>query len=129
MDAVGRKDARPNCVRASRSVQSSQWTRNPIPHNDLTLASKRPAIKRKQVREMHTDQLLTINEVAEQLQVTPRTIRRWAANGEFPAPITMGGRTQRWRRPTVEQWIVELGISQPKTPRRKASETATHTTT
>lgn len=28
---------------------------------------------------------LTVNEVAERLSVSPRTVRRWIANGDLPA--------------------------------------------
>lgn len=33
---------------------------------------------------MHTEQKLSVTEVAERLGVHPRTIRRWIQSGEFP---------------------------------------------
>lgn len=43
---------------------------------------------------------LTAKQVADQFQVTVRTIRRWRRNGYFPPPVKIGG-SLRWRASDV----------------------------
>jgi excisionase family DNA binding protein len=49
--------------------------------------------------------LLTIEEVADQLQVTPRTIERWIVSREIPPPIRIGRRVRRWKVDELQEWI------------------------
>ena len=51
--------------------------------------------------------LLTADELAELLQISPRSIWRLLSKGELLPPIRFGG-TTRWRVQDVEEWI-ELG--------------------
>lgn len=46
----------------------------------------------------------TVQELAKQLQVSERTIRRLNTNGELPRPIRIGQQL-RWCRTTVLEWI------------------------
>lgn len=39
----------------------------------------------KQTAKAKLEQLLTITDVAEVLQVSTKTVRRWIANGDLPA--------------------------------------------
>ena len=54
------------------------------------------------------DGLLTADEVVELLRVDRRTLRRMVLAGEVPAPITIGARTIRWRRRSLEAWLSKL---------------------
>jgi excisionase family DNA binding protein len=57
---------------------------------------------------------LTIEQVAEWLQVSTRTIRRYIEDGSLPA-VNLGGRAIRIRRQDLEAWLenrrVEPGVS------------------
>ena len=48
--------------------------------------------------------LLSVREVAQAFGTSERTIWRWAATGEIPAPMRIG-RSVRWRRSTVEAFL------------------------
>lgn len=48
--------------------------------------------------------VLTRDQVAATLQVTPRTLDRWVQLGEIPGPIRVGGST-RWLREDLESWL------------------------
>jgi len=50
--------------------------------------------------------LFTIQDVAEMLQVAVRTVRRLRSTGKLPQPVTIG-RSVRWRREDLEEWIAE----------------------
>jgi excisionase family DNA binding protein len=47
--------------------------------------------------------VLTVHEVAAQLQVAPETVRRWVRSGELPAIII--GRTIRIRQTDIDQHV------------------------
>jgi excisionase family DNA binding protein len=49
--------------------------------------------------------VLTLAEVADLLQIAPRTVQRMAADGEFPAPIRLGSTRPRWRRAEIDTWL------------------------
>lgn len=53
--------------------------------------------------------LMTLNDVADHLQVTARTVQRRVAAGEFPAPILVGPTCPRWRREDLDAWIASQG--------------------
>jgi excisionase family DNA binding protein len=48
--------------------------------------------------------LLTVDQVAQLLQVSARTVWRMRSGGELPAPIRVLG-SVRWRRTEVESWV------------------------
>ncbi len=51
--------------------------------------------------------LLSIKRVAERLDVSEKTIRRWIDAGEFPPPThILPGQTQRWAMTVVEGWMI-----------------------
>lgn len=58
---------------------------------------------------MTTDQLLTMEQVAEWLQVTVGTLRDWRARGTprdmSPLPVIKVGGAVRYRREDVEAWL------------------------
>ena len=49
--------------------------------------------------------LLTQRQVAEQLQVDPKTIRRLTQAGDFPAPIAVSPNCLRWRQEDIDTWL------------------------
>ena len=51
--------------------------------------------------------LMTQTDVAKLLRVTPRTLQRMVASGEFPPPIRISPGRSRWRRNVVDDWIEE----------------------
>jgi len=53
-------------------------------------------------------QLLTIDDVAERLNIHKNTVRRQAAIGALPRPIKIGN-SIRWRPSDIERWIQEGG--------------------
>jgi predicted DNA-binding transcriptional regulator AlpA len=48
--------------------------------------------------------LLTARQLAEQLQVSPRSIWRLRKAGQLPEPLVIGGAV-RWDRQVVREWI------------------------
>lgn len=52
----------------------------------------------------NTQQLMTIKELAEFLNISEKTIRNLRSKGEGPRAVKIGG-SVRWRRETVEQYI------------------------
>ncbi len=49
--------------------------------------------------------LLSLKRVAEMLDVSPKTVRRWIADGQFPGPThTLPGGNIRWEERVVEGW-------------------------
>lgn len=50
-------------------------------------------------------EVLTANQIAQELKVNSRTIRRWAHAGKFPQPFRFGERVARWKRADILFWI------------------------
>lgn len=62
-------------------------------------------------------ELLTIPEIAEMLKLSPRHVNeRIVNNYNFPSP-TMIGRTRRWFKTDVNQWILSQRIKPTGRPR------------
>lgn len=56
---------------------------------------------------MNTQNLLTANEVAEFLQISPRTLASWRANNPNDLPfIRLGNRTIRYRLEDLDDFLV-----------------------
>jgi excisionase family DNA binding protein len=55
---------------------------------------------------------LTTNEVAALLCISPRTIRRWAAEGRLPAVVMPGGK-YGFRSEEVRELARRLGLPPP----------------
>lgn len=51
--------------------------------------------------------LLTCQQLADLLQVSPRSVWGWASSGKIPPPITVGWRAKRWFRDDVLRWLQE----------------------
>jgi len=55
---------------------------------------------------MNTQNLLTANEVAEFLQISPRTLASWRANNPNDLPfIRLGNRTIRYRLEDLDDFL------------------------
>jgi excisionase family DNA binding protein len=50
------------------------------------------------------DDLLTTQQAAALLQLSPRTLRRWRVEGKGPPFIRLGSRRVRYRREAVMDW-------------------------
>jgi predicted DNA-binding transcriptional regulator AlpA len=58
--------------------------------------------------------LVDVRTAARLIAVGERTLWRWVATGVFPPPdIAVGTKFRRWRRSTVEDWIVRQSEGQP----------------
>lgn len=92
-------------IAANQRARSNVMQRLPwanLHHCDLCL---RPLIGT--VHDIHTDdQLLTVDELAEFLQVPKATIYGWRHKGDGPPGVKIG-RYVRFRRGAVEDWIRE----------------------
>lgn len=58
--------------------------------------------------------LLCSKEVMSFLNIVSRhTLRLMVARGQFPQPIRVNARFQRWRREDVQRWYEEANASEP----------------
>ena len=60
------------------------------------------------------DPILTVDEVAEYLNLHPLTVRRLARDGEIPAFKT--GRQWRIKRELLEKWIADRSVQNADAP-------------
>lgn len=68
------------------------------------LMSKLPRLALQQ--EIAPDELVTIEWVAKQLGVTPKTIRLWCDEGRFPPPMSRRkGQRWRWRYAVIAAYL------------------------
>lgn len=56
-------------------------------------------------------ELLKAPEVAQQLGITPRTLRRWSRTGQGPAAVRVGTRYLRYRSEDVQKWICSQRVA------------------
>lgn len=49
--------------------------------------------------------LLSLKRVAETLDVSTKTVRRWIAEGIFPKPVMLPGKLPRWEAGEVDAWV------------------------
>ncbi len=62
--------------------------------------------------------LLTVDDVAELLSVSPRTVRRMADSGAMPRPLKLASLV-RWRRSDIDRWLAD-GCPSCRSGRRSA---------
>ncbi len=55
---------------------------------------------------MDTPEVMTTEQVADYLQVRPRTVERWCYTGDGPTFVKVG-RHRRFRRADVDAWLEE----------------------
>ena len=68
----------------------------------------RPTFLEKDVniaRPKHLKEVVTPNEFANRLGVTPATILRWERDGRIPRAQRLGQRVIVWSRASVDQWF------------------------
>ena len=51
------------------------------------------------------DTYLTLDQIANKLQLSRRTLARYRAQGRLPAPDYAMGRRIRWRPETIQLWL------------------------
>lgn len=54
-----------------------------------------------------SEQILRLPAVIESTGLSPASLYRYAARGEFPTPIKLGQRSSGWLKSEVEQWIAD----------------------
>lgn len=47
-------------------------------------------------------------DICEMIGVSPRTLKRYVASGDFPAPIKLTSRTSVWFEHEVVAWMNEM---------------------
>lgn len=57
------------------------------------------------------DELMTVAQVAELLQVTEQTVYRWGWTDRLPGKVQVG-RAVRYRRSAIEEWIEQGGVAE-----------------
>ena len=68
--------------------------------------------------DMDSDRLLRVEQVAERLDISVETVRRWLRSGHLRG-VRLGGTKAGWRIPESEVWRLLSGSSfpAPTTPR------------
>lgn len=57
---------------------------------------------------MPNPDLLTVRDVARRLNIGTRTVWRYCATGDLPAPIRLGKRVVRWKAADIERFVEEM---------------------
>jgi excisionase family DNA binding protein len=57
--------------------------------------------------------LMTVKQVAHQLHVSPRTIWRYVARKQFPAPLRLSRARVRWRRDDIHTYLERMIDGKP----------------
>jgi excisionase family DNA binding protein len=69
----------------------------------------------------YSGRLLTVDEVAELLRVSPRHVYRLVDGGRMPRPLKLGG-ARRWDREAVNDWILSGCPAMPSAKRGGSSK-------
>lgn len=85
-------------------VETSESALALLAQREAECRSPEPDPAAKDSMSIDKPMLMTGAQVAEELQVTLRTLRRMRAAGEGPKPIEVRG-ALRWRRVAVERWV------------------------
>ena len=67
--------------------------------------------KRASKATARSEALLTGEQLSRLLNIDRRTLRRMVLAGTIPAPLELGERTQRWRRETIEEWVLQAEMA------------------
>jgi excisionase family DNA binding protein len=69
----------------------------------------------KNVKEGAVERLLTTNDVATYLQLSPKTLRNWRSSGKGPPFLRFGCGLVRYRLEDVEKWLLlQLHRTEPQ---------------
>ena len=60
-----------------------------------------------EAEEPELEALLTTSQLAELLNCSVRTLKRWLQEGVAPPPLRTPGSKLRWYRPAVRSWLEE----------------------
>ena len=83
------RPARPRPARRARKTKPTGATRN-----DGGEERTKPSVR-----------FLRISEVQARTGLGRSTIYEWSADGRFPAPVRLGGRTLRWIESEIDAWL------------------------
>lgn len=61
--------------------------------------------KNREPRVEPAERLLGLDDLAEIMGLSRRTVERMRAAGELPRPMIVGKRTARWKRSTIDAWV------------------------
>ena len=75
-------------------------------YRDLSQIALDVVPARPLMKSVEPVRFLTAKDIADQLRVDAKTIRRWHQSGQIPKGITIGG-VVRWPAPTIDSWIQE----------------------
>lgn len=67
------------------------------------------------------EQLFSLQEVADLLQLHPDTIRGWIRAGRFPRPIELTAKVKRWRSSDIEAFIAGKESGKENTEGKEAN--------
>lgn len=74
-------------------------------HRKQSLVPERCLMQSAVADTDETLEMVNIDRVARSFDVHPITIKRRVAAGEFPPPIKVGPRLDRWHKLTLEKWV------------------------
>jgi prophage regulatory protein len=70
-------------------------------------------------------ELLRMRQVADLLDVSPRTVQRWVDEGRLPAPLVLSSRCLRWRESELLDWLESCRGQHPMTRHRRSRREVT----
>lgn len=76
--------------------------------------STKPAINHTLPAALKNVPLLTSEEAAYHLKVTPHTLNVWRCTGRYPLPFVKIGRCVRYRLDDIQQFIAQCRYTQQK---------------
>ena len=51
------------------------------------------------------NELMDVTQIADYLNVTTQTVKRWVRTGKFPNPDIAIEKTKRWKQKTIEDFL------------------------
>lgn len=59
------------------------------------------------------DRILRMPEVSKRAGISVATIYRRVAAGEFPAPVSLGGKSVGWKKSDLDAWVASRKVVRP----------------
>jgi prophage regulatory protein len=85
------------------------------PTQSATTSPGRPKqLDRSGSLEMAPGSMLRLTDVCEAFSLSRSSVYTWIAEGRFPAPVRVGGRSVRWAADTLIEWRRGLGSATTK---------------
>jgi predicted DNA-binding transcriptional regulator AlpA len=82
--------------------------------------------KRIWQKETEIDRLLTIEDVKKIIPYSNASLYRMISEGEFPAPLKLGGSRSAWRSSEIRAWIDSrpIGVTEMVHPKKRKRQAA-----